>query len=40
MSDDPDAFENIIRHKIPFFVTGVAVGMLIFWIAQQWVTRT
>ena len=37
MSDDPDALENIIRHKIPFFVMGVAVGMVIFWVALQWV---
>jgi hypothetical protein len=37
MSDDPDALENIIKYKIPFFALGVAVGMALVWIAFQWV---
>ncbi len=28
---------RVLMVKLPFFIFGVVVGMLIFWVALQWV---
>lgn len=37
MSDDSDSITSTFKYKIPFFILGVVIGMLLVWIALQWV---
>lgn len=37
MSDESDSIASTFKYKIPFFVLGVAIGMLVVWVALQWV---
>ena len=37
MTDESDSFSNTFKYKIPFLILGIAIGMLVVWVALQWV---
>lgn len=37
MSQEVEPIGETLIVKLPFFIIGVALGMLIFWVALQWV---
>ncbi len=39
-TEDPENFGPTLLVKIPFFLLGVALGMVIVWVAFQWVPVT
>lgn len=37
MTEEFDRIPATIKYKIPFLLLGVATGMLVVWVALQWV---
>lgn len=37
MTDESDMFAATFKYKIPFLILGIAIGMLVVWVALQWV---
>ena len=37
MTDESDSIASTIKYKIPFLFLGIAIGMLVVWVALQWV---
>ena len=40
MTDESDMFAATFKYKIPFLVLGIAIGMIVVWVALQWVPAT
>ena len=35
--DESESIASTFKYKIPFLVLGIAIGMLVVWVALQWV---